>query len=43
MCCVCEYYNGVILVIDVIWRRLCVMYNLMKGDLLVCFIIASGG
>ena len=32
MCRVCECYRGDIVVMDVIWRRLCVN---MKGDLFV--------
>ena len=35
MCCVCEYYKGGIVVVDVIWRRLCVSMILRKGDLFV--------
>ena len=35
MCCVGECYNGGILVMDVICRRLCVKYDLRKSDLFV--------
>ena len=34
MCRVCECYRGVIVVMDVIWLRLC-KYDLRKGDLFV--------
>ena len=33
MCCVCESYKGGIMVLDVLWRRLCV--HMRKGDLFV--------
>ena len=42
MCCVCECYRGGILVMDVIWCRLCV--NTMgKGGLFVLSWVELGG
>ena len=35
MCCVYECYKGGIVVMDVIWRRLCVSMILRKGDFFV--------
>ena len=34
MCCVCECYKGGIVVMYMIWRRLC-KYDLRKGDFVV--------